>query len=836
MQWAGNSTVARCGRPSRTDAEELNSLMKPWARRYWLIALGGFMVVTLVCATSVWDLWRTRRLTLAGNDRELASLSSALAEQTARSLQGAELILRQVAMSEDGVDGRLAPADAARFLRQQVIGLPQVRGLSLADASGQLLATSLPVDVSRINIASRGYFQRLKRASGDALDVSEPFTSAIDGKQTFAIALRRQGRDGRFAGVVLAAIEDAYFTRFYRDIDIMPGTAIAVRRADGQPLLAYARPAAAPSNGPARMAVHAVPNMPLTIVVSRHDDVVLAEWRAAAASVLVRTGLISAFIMLLVFALIAQMRRLENVNDELGASELRWRTVFENAPVGILVLRAHGRYLMANPAFQQMVGYTDRELAERRAFDITHPDDNALTQSHIDQLVRNGRDSVRFQKRYLHRDGHVVWTDMSVARVFSNQSPSQQDARQTEDMIIATVEDITRRLEDEQARRRLESQLRQSQKLEALGTFAGGVAHDFNNILGAILGFGERALPLLGENTPARRYVEQVMKAGDRARLLVERILTFSRSGMTARVPVDLRAVVAEAVDLLKATAPATVSLDVRLETDGVYVMGDATHMHQVVMNLCSNAVHAMPDGGALGIALERVSFDAPASFSHGAVGRGDFARLGVADQGVGIPADVLERMFNPFFTTRRAGEGTGLGLSLVDGIVREYGGGIDVHSVPGAGSRFDVYLPLTGARMPAGPADGDALPRGDGQVVLLVDDEDALVTLGEEVLAELGYEPVGFRSSLAAWHALEADPERFDAVVTDQTMADLTGLGLAARVARLRPGLPVILCSGFSTPALERDALDAGVRAVLRKPLRQADLAKALASVLRRA
>jgi PAS domain S-box-containing protein len=527
---------------------------------------------------------------------------------------------------------------------------------------------------------------------------------------------------------------------------------------------------------------------------------------------------------------VAWLRRLEAVNRSMRASELRWRTVFENAPVGILVLHAHGRYLMANPAFQNMVGYSNQELAERRAFDITHPDDRLLTQEHIDLLVRGDRDKVRFQKRYVDRSGKVVWTDMSVARVFARHQPSEAGS---EDLIIATVEDITQRLADEQERRRLESQLRQSQKLEALGTFAGGVAHDFNNILAAILGFGERSLVAVEENRPARQYIEQVMRAGERARLLVERILTFSRSGLTAQLPVDVRAVVEETAELLKATLPTNVTLILRITQQEAYVLGDATHLHQVVMNLCSNAVHAMPQGGTLGLEVERIALAELRAFSHGVLDAGNYVRLGVADDGVGIAPDVLERMFNPFFTTRRAGEGTGLGLSLVDGIVREHGGAVHVASKLGHGSRFDIYLPVTDARPVPSQESVASLPHGSGQVILLVDDEEALLRLGEEVLAELGYEPVGFSSSEAAWEALQAAPERFDAVISDHTMPGLTGLELAARIAGAHPRLPVILCSGFSTPALEREAAAIGVKAVLRKPVRTADLATALAQAL---
>ncbi|WP_081333644.1 ATP-binding protein [Burkholderia territorii] len=542
-----------------------------------------------------------------------------------------------------------------------------------------------------------------------------------------------------------------------------------------------------------------------------------------------RVGAVSLCVILLMYVLTAYMRRLEHANRAMRTSEQHWRTVFENAPVGILVLRAHDRYLMANPAFQQMVGYSDRELSERRASDITHPDDRALTQAHIDQLVR-GQDRVRFQKRYVHRDGRVVWTDMSVARVFSAHQPADTDA---EDLIIATVEDITQRLADEEARHGLERQLRQSQKLEALGTFAGGVAHDFNNILAAILGFGDRALAGVAPATPAHRDIEQVLKAGERARLLVERILTFSRSGPTAREPVDVGAVVEETVELVRATLPPHVALDVRISVRDAYVLGDATHLHQVVMNLCGNAIHAMRAGGTLRIELDVVSVETPRSLSHGALRAARFLRLTVADDGCGIPAEILDRIFNPFFTTRPAGEGTGLGLSLVDGIVREHGGAVDVHSAPGEGARFDVYLPAADAR-PAPRADGSPPPRGNGQVVLVIDDEETLVRLAEDALADLGYEPVGFSSSEAAWDALNADPGRFDVVVTDHTMPNLTGLQLAARIADRRADLPVILCSGFSTASLEREARALGVRMVLRKPLKSRDLADALARVLR--
>jgi CheY-like chemotaxis protein len=375
--------------------------------------------------------------------------------------------------------------------------------------------------------------------------------------------------------------------------------------------------------------------------------------------------------------------------------------------------------------------------------------------------------------------------------------------------------------------------LRQSQKLEALGTFAGGIAHDFNNILGAIIGYGELAIHSLTHDAPQRRYIEQVLKAGDRARSLVERILTFSRSAMTIREPVPVQETVSGSIELFKVSLPESIDLEVHLEATGAYIAGDPAHLDQVVMNLCGNAVHAMTDGGTLGVELTTVHLDAPRSLSHGAIGAGEFVRLAVIDTGTGIPTELLERIFNPFFTTRKAGEGTGLGLSLVDAIAREYGGGVDVHTVVGKGTRFEVFLPLIEATTATETNEGSTWRHGEGQTILLVDDEEALVGLGEEILAEFGYEPVGFTSSTAAWKAFEANPQRFDAVLTDHTMPDMTGIELAIAIKRCRADIPIILASGYGSAALERDAEEAGVQTVLRKPLRKAELAHALSQAL---
>ncbi|WP_284615388.1 PAS domain-containing protein [Aquabacterium humicola] len=410
----------------------------------------------------------------------------------------------------------------------------------------------------------------------------------------------------------------------------------------------------------------------------------------------------------------------------------------------------------------------------------------------------------------------------------------------------ASVE-ISARKNAEMARDRLELQLRQAQKLEAIGTLAGGIAHDFNNILSAILGYGEMAQKDAPERSALRRHVDAIVAAGQRAKSLVERILAFSRSGMGERVPVPVQAVVAEALDGVAATLPAGIVLERRLEAGDAAVLGDATQIHQVVLNLCANAVQAMRGGadrplaGAAGpdtlaVAVERVQLDADLPVATSVLQPGRYLLLTVRDTGAGIPANLLERIFDPFFTTKEVGVGTGLGLSLVHGIVTDLGGGIAVDSVLGEGATFRVYLPWQGAQADAPvPAVDEPVAAGHGETILLVDDEAPLVALGEELLAELGYEPVGFSSSTAALQALRADPDRFQAVLSDEAMPGMTGSELAAEIHRLRPHIPIVLMSGFVNAALSARAREAGVAEVLAKPLVARDIARALAQALNR-
>jgi CheY-like chemotaxis protein len=291
--------------------------------------------------------------------------------------------------------------------------------------------------------------------------------------------------------------------------------------------------------------------------------------------------------------------------------------------------------------------------------------------------------------------------------------------------------------------------------------------------------------------------------------------------------------VVEEALELLAASLPAGIRVESRLEAGDAAVIGDATHLHQVAMNLCTNALHSMERGGVLSVVLERVEVSERRSAGRGTLSPGPHVRLVVADTGSGIAPAVFERIFDPFFTTKGVGEGTGLGLSLIHGIVIDLGGGIDVTTKAGAGSRFEIWLPVAGETGKHAIEADRRLPRGRGETVMIVDDERALVALAEEILAGLGYEPVGFDSSRTALQAFTAEPQRFDLLLTDEAMPDLVGTELARQIHELRRDIPIIVMSGHGDAQLAKRAATVGVSEVLRKPLQSRDLAEAISRVL---
>jgi signal transduction histidine kinase len=455
-----------------------------------------------------------------------------------------------------------------------------------------------------------------------------------------------------------------------------------------------------------------------------------------------------------------------------------------------------------------------------------HPDDVAKLDTNVRDHFDGRSDRVEVEYRVRHPDGEWHWLQV--------RGRCMRDASGNVHRFLGSAIDIIARKNAEAEKERLEIQLRQSQKMEAMGTLAGGIAHDFNNILGAILGYGELAQKAAPEGNVVRRYLDNVMHAGGRAKALVERILAFSRSGVGERGPINVQAVIEETLELLAASLPPGVSLTKRLEAGDAAIVGDATQLHQVAMNLCTNALLAMENGCVLEVTLDREEVAQSRRLSHGNLGPGAYVRLCVSDTGSGIPPQVLDRMFDPFFSTKGVGEGTGLDLSLVHGIVADLDGAIDVRTTVGRGTTFTIWLPIAGEATVPSAEIATEFPQGHGQTVLIVDDERPLVALAEEMLAELGYESIGFSSSKAALQAFREAPQHFDIVLTDETMPEVIGTDLAREIRLLRPDIPIVLMSGYSGTQLQQRAHAVGIWEVLRKPLQSKDIAECLGRVLR--
>jgi PAS domain S-box-containing protein len=469
----------------------------------------------------------------------------------------------------------------------------------------------------------------------------------------------------------------------------------------------------------------------------------------------------------------------------------------------------------------------ERIATIRKWMERVHPDDRIRLKGLRAQLTTGKLSNVAIEYRFRRDDGEYTMLGVNAYRIAEIAGEPQR-------RIIGFVKDVSDKVRAEEERVRLEAQLKQAEKMQAVGHLAGGIAHDFNNILGAILGYGELA-QRKAEDSDMKRYLDTIMGAGNRAKALVTQILSYSRAEGGERVPVIVAPVAQEVCDLISGSSP--LAIDVRFVGAGedATVLGDPTRIHQLLMNLCTNAIQAMGQGGVLDIAIASETLEAPRKVRSGEILPGEYVRITVKDSGHGIAPEVIDRIFEPFFTTKPAGRGTGLGLALVHAVVTEHRGFIDVASELGRGTTFTVWIPQIHAEEGAAEV-VEELPMGAGQVILAVDDEPDVLHALEEMLATLGYEPVGYGDSREALAAARAAPRRFDAVVSDEVMPELIGTQLAIELRKLNPTLPIVIASGYGGAGFEARALSAGVNRVLRKPYRMREIGETLALLLAKA
>ncbi len=392
--------------------------------------------------------------------------------------------------------------------------------------------------------------------------------------------------------------------------------------------------------------------------------------------------------------------------------------------------------------------------------------------------------------------------------------------------------DITQLKQAEEEKRVLERQLQQAQKMEAIGLLAGGIAHDFNNILGGIIGFAELAKYYIEKNSKAENKIDQLLHTTERAKDLVKQILAFSYQDKIEKKPLQLKIVVKEIIKFLRASLPSTIEIRQNISPDAGAIIGEPTQIYQVLVNLCTNAAYAMKEGGVLEINLENAEVDAETASQYPEIEPGNYVKLFVGDTGHGMEKEVMERIFDPYFTTKAEGVGTGLGLSVVHGIVKSHGGIINVHSEPMKGTTFQLLFPVIDLEAAEEYGPFESFPTGN-ECILSVDDDFVVLNANKEMMEVLGYNVIAKTSSNEALETFRAQPDKFDLVITDQTMPNMTGERLAKEIMRIRTDIPIIICTGFSESINEKKAKAIGIRAFLMKPVVMRELAETIRDVL---
>jgi PAS domain S-box-containing protein len=498
----------------------------------------------------------------------------------------------------------------------------------------------------------------------------------------------------------------------------------------------------------------------------------------------------------------------------LSASEEKYRLLFENANDAIFIAQ-DGVIKFPNPQVLKMTRYTKEELAKIPFINLIHPEDRDLVLERHKRRLTGEEFPMTYSFRVVNKFGQELWVQINAAAITWEDRPAT----------INFLRDITEQMH-------LEQQIQQSQKMESIGTLAGGIAHDFNNILGIIIGNAELALNDVPKRNRVHLNLEEIRTASLRARDVVRQLLSFARKTNLKKKPVNIASIIEESLRLLRSSIPTSIEIRQNISKDIDAILADSTQISQVLINLCTNADHAMPDGGILDVSLKNVELDENTAARFADLSAGRYVNLMVSDTGHGISEEEIDRIFDPYFTTKEVGKGTGMGLAYVHGIVKSHKGEISVDSQPGKGTTFSVFFPVTKENAAAESKAVEELPTGDERI-LFVDDEKSIVNMAKSMLERLGYRVETKMSPVEALALFRSKPDEFDLVITDMAMPQMTGDRLVKEILNIRPEMPVILCTGFSEKISEEKAKKFGIKAFALKPLVKTEFAVIVRKVL---
>ena len=796
-----------------------------------LIAVGCVVLIAAIWLAALERIRFEQEQAVAAEIAKNDNLAMAHEERASRSIEVVDTLLRIVRAdyldkgTAAGLAHRLANlGKEARFIHV----------LSVIGPDGRVIATNVDMPAGA-NFAEREYFAHHVAHAEDELLIGPPIIGRVTGQQVVSMTRRIERPGGGFGGVVFLSMNPAFFSRLYERSHNGANGALALIGLDGitrvrrnGDTVSYGEDirssqlfkelpraraghyiANAASDGILRVVSYRqLEDFPLIVVVGSSLDELLAGTASRRHATLVAAAAASVLILALAALAALNVSRRARALAAVEGSEERYRLLFERSLDAILKISPEGAVIAANSAACQVFGSDEPLLLSLQREDLFDKADPRYGEL-MARLLQS--EQVRGTVTMKRADGTRFEADIS-ANLYL-----ETDNRPVASLV---VRDLTERLAAEGERLKLESQLREAQKLESLGTLAGGIAHDFNNILGSILGNVALAPTELPADSPTQTSLQQIRRASHRARDLVHQILAFSRRSPQSRCVHDVRTIVEETRALLRAAIPAGIDLVLRLDDSPMPVDADAGQIQQVLMNLGVNAWQAIDDAhGRIEIAARPVRLDGSAH-DVAPLAAGHYVQLEVIDNGCGMGEALQARIFEPFFTTKPVGKGTGLGLAVVHGIVQAHGGSIAVESRAGVGTSFRIWLPIVEA--PAVTAVSES-PRmlqrlGSGQRVVFIDDDELMRLMAERLLVLKGYSTRCFDSAEAALSALSADPGGADLVITDFNMPGANGLELAQALAELVPGLPVIISSGYIDDALREEAGKAGVRALLHK------------------